>query len=191
MCKVLAKGIRILTTAPIVAALLLTILHLCIPGAYAGPAHYWMAMACLSFLPLLAYPISDLVPALRKKGRDGQRTLGVIFSVIGYVIDFSYVLLFGGAAIESVVAGTYLFSGLLIALCAVLHLKPSAHACGESGPVAMLCYFLGPWFALGYLLLAAVFWSSLTLKRHSLPQLLAGSVIPVLALCASIWIFRL
>lgn len=189
MTQKLAKLIRVLTTAPLVAALLITILNFAIPGAYANTTHYLAALFCLTILPLLAYPISYLIPPIRRKGRDGQRGLAIIFSVAGYILGFVYAVAFGGATIECIVIGTYLFSGILIALSSVFHFKASGHACGESGPIAMLCYCLGPWFIFGYLFLAAVFWSSLKLKRHSLGQLIVGSIIPLLAMVISIAMF--
>ena len=84
--------------------------------------------------------------------------------------------------IETVIYGTYLISGLALAVCTGLHFKASAHTCGCSGPIVGLSYFVSPWFMLGYFLLAAVIWASVRLKRHSAAQLIGGSVIPVAAL---------
>lgn len=185
----LAKWIRVLTTAPLVAAAMVSIFYFTAPNAYASLSHYLVTLFCLTLLPLLAYPVSYLVPSIRRRGRDGQRSLAIVFCVVGYLIGFVYSVCFHGAVIECVVIGTYLISGALIGLTTLLHFKASGHACGQSGPIAMLCYWLGPWYALGYLLLAAVFWSSLKLKRHSLSQLLAGSIIPVIAMGISLLIF--
>lgn len=185
----LAKLVRVVTTAPLVAALMVTILYFAFPGSYANLTHYLVTLFCLTVLPLLAYPLSYLIPSIRKKGRDGQRNLAIVFSVIGYFAGFFYSVFFGGATVECVVIGTYLLSGLLIGVCSLFHFKASGHACGESGPIAMLCYWLGPWFFLGYGLLAVVFWSSLKLKRHNVAQLLVGSLIPVIAMFVSIAVF--
>ena len=177
-----AKAIRILTTAPVFALLLCTLLYFLMDGAFASLRHYLMAVFFLSILPVLAYPVSAIIPPLRRKGRDGQRDLAIVFSVVGYVGGFLYALLGGGTGFEKVLFGTYLISGISLAICTCMHYKASGHACGCSGPVAMLSVFVCPWFLFGYLLLTPVIWSSVKLKRHTASQLLVGSVIPVLAM---------
>ncbi len=177
-----AKAIRVLTTAPVFAFILCTLLYFLLNGAFASLRHYLAAIFFLTVLPVLAYPIAALIPPLRKKGRDGQRNLAIAFSVLGYIGGFLYAVLGGGAAVEKVLFGTYLISGVTLAVCTLLHYKASGHACGCSGPVAMLSVFVCPWFLFGYLLLTPVIWSSVKLKRHTATQLLVGSVIPVLAM---------
>ena len=177
-----AKAIRILTTAPVFALVLCTLLYFLLNGAFASLKHYLAAIFFLTVLPMLAYPVAAIIPPLRKKGRDGQRNLAIAFSVLGYIGGFLYAILGGGAAVEKVLFGTYLISGVTLAVCTLLHYKASGHACGCSGPVAMLSVFVCPWFLFGYLLLTPVIWSSMKLKRHTATQLLVGSVIPVLAM---------
>lgn len=192
MTRKCAKTIRVLTTAPIFAVILSTLLYVLLPDSFASTGHYFAALGFLAGLPLLAYPISYAVPFLRKTGRDGQRNLAVVFSVIGYVAGFLFAMLFGGTATEKVLFGTYLLSGIGIALCTALHFKASGHACGCSGPIAMLAVFVSPWFLVGYLLLKPIAWSSKRLERHSGTQLLAGAMIPVVAMlvCRILFIVR-
>ena len=185
----LARAIRILTTAPIAAGALTLTLFYRVPNAFKNGTHAALALLFLCALPLLSYPISALVPPIRKKGRDGQRKLAIIFSVIGYALGFAACMLLNGAPLEKAMFLTYLLSGAGIALTTLLHFKASGHACGVAGPIFLLSYALGPkWYALT-LLLALVFWSSLRLKRHTLPQLVGGSVIPLVALVISLSIF--
>lgn len=178
----IAKLLRILTTPPVFALILCTLLYFLLNGAFASLRHYLAAVFFLTVLPVLAYPVAALIPSLRKKGRDGQRNLSIAFSVLGYIGGFLYAILGGGAAVEKVLFGTYLISGVTLAVCTFLHYKASGHACGCSGPVAMLSVFVCPWFLFGYLLLTPVIWSSMKLKRHTATQLLVGTVIPVLAM---------
>lgn len=192
MTKRLAKAIRILTTAPIFALLLCVLLRLLLPNSFASASHFWLALFFLSGLPLLAYPISVIIPALRRKGRDAQRSLAVAFSVVGYIGGFLVAMLAGGTPTEKCLFGTYLISGVVIAVCTLCHFKASGHTCGCSGPIAMLSVFVSPWFLLGIPLLTSVFWSSKKLGRHSASQLIVGAVIPVLAmlLCRLEFILR-
>ena len=141
--------------------------------------HYLLAIVCLSLLPVLAYPVSYLIPALRRGGRKTQRNLALVFSVLGYLIGFLAAVLDDGAAMEKVVFGTYLISGTTLAVCTLLHFKASAHACGVVGPVAILTYYVSPFALLGLMLLVPVFVASVRMKRHTVPQLVVGSLIPV------------
>ncbi len=185
----LARAIRILTTAPIAAGALTLTLFYHVPNAFKNGTHAALALLFLCALSLLSYPISTLVAPIRKKGRDGQRKLAIIFSVIGYALGFAACMLLNGAPLEKAMFLTYLLSGVGIALTTLLHFKASGHACGVAGPIFLLSYALDPkWYALT-LVLALVFWSSLRLKRHTLPQLVGGSVIPLIALVISLSVF--
>ena len=174
-----AQAVRILTTPPVFSALMCTLLYVLVPGSFASLGHYLLAIVCLSLLPVLAYPVSYLIPALRRGGRKTQRNLALVFSVLGYLIGFLAAVLDGGAAMEKVIFGTYLISGTTLAVCTLLHFKASGHTCGCSGPIAALSIFINPWFLVGYVLLTPIIWSSIRLKRHTALQLLAGCVIPV------------
>lgn len=187
-----AKTIRVLTTAPVLAVILCTLLRLLLPGSFASTGHYLAALGFLAAAPLTAYPISYAIPSLRKKGRDGQRNLALVFSLAGYIGGFLFVMLDGGTATEKVMFGTYLISGAGIAVCTLLRFKASGHACGCSGPIAMLALYANPWFLIGYAFLTPVFWASRKLGRHSAAQFLAGAAIPVLAilLCSVIFLPR-
>lgn len=148
--------------------------------------HYCVDVCCLTLLPLLSYPIAVFVPRFREKGRDAERNLAILFSVVGYILGFA-VSRFSNAGFERVLFDDYLFSGAMLALCTCLHFKASGHTCGCSDPIAGLAMFISPWYLLGYILLIPVVWSSLKLKRHTALQLFVGAIIPV----AGMWFFRI
>lgn len=174
----LAKALRVLTTPPFFAFALCTIAHFEAVDAFASPLRYWLNVFFLTLLPLLSYPVYVMVPALRKKGRDMERSLALVFSLVGYAAGFLFSH-WGGTKFERIVLDTYLFSGISLAVCTLLHFKASGHTCGCSGPIVALSLFVSPWFLLGYGLLTPVVWSSLKLKRHTAMQLLVGALIPV------------
>lgn len=184
-----AKVIRILTNAPVFAALLCTLLYVCYDNAFANLGHYLGALGFLSLLPLLSYPVAWLIPPIRRKGRNGERNLAIVFSVLGYIGGFLLAILDGGAVTELVLFGTYLLSGALIAATTLLHFKASGHTCGCSGPIAMLSLFVSPWFLLCYFLLAPIIWASRQLKRHTVAQLIVGGLIPVAAMVLCCLVF--
>lgn len=70
----------------------------------------------------------------------------------------------------------------LLILNAVFRLHASGHACSTTAPVFLLTWKLHPLFMIpSVLLIAAVYRSSLKLSRHTLPQLLIGSAVSLLA----------
>lgn len=174
-----AQVIRVLTAPPLMAGALLLLLR---QAGYFNGASLWIGLLFLTGLPLLAYPVWLVVPHLLIGGRDSQRKTAVVFSVIGYLGGAAYCLFGNIGRIELIVFLTYLLSGVLIAVCTkVLKYKSSGHACGVAGPIAVLVYTGGLWWLFGLLLLGAVVWSSLRMKRHTMPQLLVGAASSVLS----------
>lgn len=138
----------------------------------------------IGILPVLSYPLQRFIPGFKGKGRDGQRSLAMVFSVAGYVIGCILAWIFNAPYTVILIYLDYLLSGILIAVFNKLfHLKASGHACGIVGPIAMLVYFgLFIPAAIGALLTVLVFISSIKMKRHTFLQLVGGSAITVSAL---------
>ena len=82
-----AKCVRVLTLAPIMAFLLLTIFFISDKTGeiFRGWWDFAAAAAFLVVMPLLAYPCQPLFPRFRDAGRSGQRALAIIFAVVGYI----------------------------------------------------------------------------------------------------------
>ena len=171
MSEKAAKAIRVVTTPPIMALWMILLLWNRFPAGHAG----W-AFLFLTILPVLAYPFQLCVPALKAQGRAGQRRLAVIFSLVGYLAGLCCCAIGHGNHTEYMVYLCYLCSGLQTAIFTkYLGIKSSGHAAGTVGPLSILALRLSPWFALGYLILIPVYWSSLKLKRHTLKELLWGT----------------
>lgn len=187
LARLLAFVLRVLTAPPFAVLCSFSLIY-GFTDRFGSLSHYLLLVAFIGFLPLLAYPLSFFVPALRKKGRKGQRTLALVLSLLGYLLGALTVFLSPAVStgFEKVLAATYLFSGALIALTSAVGFKSSGHAAGVSGPAFLLTWTLGWPGALSFLLLGGVFWSSLHLKRHTLPQLIVGTLIPI----AGVILFR-
>ncbi len=171
----LAQVIRIATIPPIMAAATILILHRHFPAEYGLSSLFFLTLA-----PVLAYPIWWVIPKLREGGRRTQRGLAVALSVAGYLAG----TLWCGFVTKEYASLRfyliYLISGGLIALFSyVFGIRGSGHASGVVGPVAVMVWRLGPWYLLGVGLIAAVFWSSVKLGRHTLPQLVLGGLFPI------------
>jgi membrane-associated phospholipid phosphatase len=55
--------------------------------------------------------------------------------------------------------------------------KISIHCAVASGSVTILCLLFGPLAAPGYLLVALTGWSRIVVKDHTIPQVIAGSLL--------------
>jgi len=184
----LAKLIRIISVAPVGAAIALSLIYFQSASHFKNLTHYVVALICLTVLPLLAYPVSLIWKS--DKRRHYQRTLAIILSVTGYFGVFFFALTTSAPSAEKIIYLSYLLSGTCIALFSfVFKKKSSGHACGIVGPIALLTYYVHPAFLTGLLLLFPVYWSSLVMKRHSLSQLISGSIIPAVAMLLSVALF--
>lgn len=180
----MSRFIRKITVPPVFAALLLLILYVASPEAIGGPWQLAGGMVFLALLPLAAYPLQPYLPRFRNKGRDGQRTLAMLFSALGYLLGIVTAYATDAPQPLKIVYWEYLLCGVAMLLINKLfRLKASGHACGIVGPVLMLAYFEKYIHALiGALMVIPVFIASLKTKRHTFEQLLGGSAIPAVVL---------
>lgn len=182
MSEKTAKIIRVATVSPLVAFATLLITYFGKPQYFADSAALWTGIVCVVVLPLLSYPLQPICPHFKSKGRQGQRTLAIVFSVAGYVICCvtAIVVPFGSQITAFFV--TYLVSGVILLATCKLPMRPSGHACGVAGPIAFLSLFVSPWYLFGATILFPVLWSSAKLKRHTLAESLLGCAVSVSAL---------
>ena len=68
-----AKVIRILSVPPLMAGVLVLILSFCRKDVFPGAREIVAALLTLTVFPILAYPVARLIPALRRRGREGER----------------------------------------------------------------------------------------------------------------------
>ena len=69
----IAKIVRVITVPAVTTGCAMTLLWLSETPIYSGVTDYVIAMLGLTAVPLLSYGVSAAVPALRAKGREGQR----------------------------------------------------------------------------------------------------------------------
>ena len=184
-----AKAIRVLTVAPMMALVMLLVLYVRDSPLFGSPAAFVLLLLFLVVFPLLAYPMQPLIKKYKDKGREGQRALAMDFAVAGYIGGCLSAVLLHAPKSVWIIYLSYLLSGILVMLLnKLLHFRASGHACGVTGPFAILVYFGQPLGFLGIPLLAIVCLSSLRMKRHTAWQLLGGTVIPVAALAIAVMI---
>lgn len=189
----IAKAVRIVTIPPLMVTAVLLILWFFVEGVYRGAGDLAAAIAALGLFPVLAYPVSIIIPSIRKGGRKSQRRLAMIFSVIGYVGGMIYALAAKVQKPLMLIFVSYMLSLIvLVVFNWVIRLRASGHACSMAGPLVLLVYFLGwQYVFLCAALMALVFWSSLTLKRHKLSELIIGVVCTLVGFGSSLLIIML
>jgi len=180
--------VRVLTLPPIVTGLTLVLTY-----APAGLLTLRELLLCEVFLllvPLAAYPLREIFHIGRNR-REGQRSTALVLSAAGYACGFIWSLLVPCSWLVHILFLSYVVSvAALLALNAGLGLRASGHACSTTAPVFLLTWKLHPLFIIpSLLLIAAVYRSSLKLSRHTLPQLLIGSSISLLACGLSILVY--
>ena len=180
--------VRVLTLPPIVTGLTLVLMY-----ALAGLLTLRELLLCEVFLllvPLAAYPLREIFHIGRNR-REGQRSTALVLSAAGYACGFIWSLLVPCSWLVHILFLSYVVSvAALLALNAGLGLRASGHACSTTAPVFLLTWKLHPLFIIpSLLLIAAVYRSSLKLSRHTLPQLLIGSSISLLACGLSILVY--
>ena len=175
---ILAHIIRIVSVPPVMVGILLVLLFILRDDVFATPVEFIVSLGGLTVLPVLAYPVSAIIPALRKKGREGQRSLAMYFSTVGYVAVFVYGLIARvGTGLMHIYAG-YLFSVVIILIGnKVFKVRISGHACSVSGPLVYSGYFLGIWgIVVGVVCWGAILWASLAMKRHTFREFVFGTL---------------
>ena len=176
--------IRKITIPPVFAVVVLLAVYFSYAELVGSVWHMLVGVVFLAILPTLAYPFQKYIPGFKDKGRDGQRSLAMIFSFAGYLLGTLVAFLFQAPVIVKIIYLEYLFCGIsMLVFNKVFKLKASGHACGVIGPVLMMAYFkLYIPAAVCALFAIPVFIASVHTKRHTMMQLLGGSVIPLVML---------
>ena len=186
-----AKAIRIVTVPPLMVAMILTLLYAVHGELFLTAAHFWSSQIFLALVPASAYPLSYLIPSIKKKGRSGQRSLAMYLSAAGYLGVVLYGFLSGCAEGLKVIHMTYLLSVvLLLVLNKLIKVRASGHACSVSGPILLLCIYIGAvGVAVGVLLWTLIFWASIRMHHHTPKEFAIGSAVPIVAYLLSALLF--
>lgn len=189
----LAHIVRVVSIPPLMVAVILVLLWFFRPELFTAQSQLWLSECFLSLFPILAYPLSAVIPSIRQKGRDGQRNLAMYLSAAGYLCAVLYGIFSGCTEGLRIIHLTYLLSVvLLLILNKLLRIRASGHACSVSGPILLLCLYIGVIGAFtGILIWTVIFWASLKIKRHTPKEYLIGSAVPIVAYGISYLIYML
>ena len=175
----LAYVIRIISIPPVMVSLLVLVLAFFADDFFSSGIDIAAMLVCLALIPLAAYPLSWIIPGVRRKGREGQRNLAFVLTGVGYVLGWCYAKFISLNRHQILVYTIYLLSLLLLLLWnKVFHLRARGHGCSVTGPVVLTGYYLGTvGIIIGAACYLAIFWASVTAKRHKWDEYLGGSVL--------------
>ena len=188
-----ARIIRGITVPPLLVSVLFILLFVFKEGVFSSPVELVLSLLFLVGIPLAAYPLSYVVPKLRRKGREAQRKLAFALNFIGYLGAVVYGIVAQVSAALFLIFLTYFVSVLILLLCNnVIRIRASGHACGTMGPLIFLVYFTGPYGIIPCVGIAiSVAWSSIHLKRHTPRELILGALSALAAFLVSLFVVGL
>lgn len=180
-----ARIIRKLTLPPILTGGMLAVLLFWRPEVFQSGLQFGYTWFFLVMFPVLAYPLQWYLPCFRDKGRERQRNLEMAFSFLGCLGECLFHLAFPASDGLLLISWTYLLSGAFLLFLNQVLFKASGHAAGAAA-AGILPILLGLNRAAPFsvMLLVLIYDSSLYLKRHTLQELLGGTLIPILCALA-------
>lgn len=177
----LARYVGVLTAPAPMGFVTISLMYLYDAALFGrGAGWYWVALVFLTVVPASAYILKWVIPSIRAQGRRGERKLAFIMSVVSYVAGALFCLVRKAPRAVSGLFVSYLASGALLAFVnAVLKVRASGHACGFAGPLTYLARFVGPVPVIisAAFVLPVVYWARLRAGRHSLRELVSGTII--------------
>ena len=185
---------RKIARPPIFAAAFLLVLYVTDPAIFGAWWQLLFGIFALGVLPILGYPLQKYIPPFKDRGREGQRSLAMLFCFGGYLLGTVWAVCTQAPAPLLMTYLCYLSCGIgMLIFNTLFRLKASGHACGIMGPVfALLIYFrLYLFAAIGGVLALAVFASSVCTGEHTKGQLLGGSAIALVCISVLSAIFTI
>lgn len=182
-----AKIIRALSVPPVMVSVLIFILAFHTEDVFRNASEIVIMIVLLGIVPVLAYVLSDIIPAVRVQGREGQRKLAFITNLVGYSIALLWAVLANVDKELLLICLTYFLSVIILTICNKgFKFRASGHASSFTGPLVFLIYFFG-WKAIipSLFIAALIIWSSLYLKRHTAKELTGGILVNVISFIIS------
>lgn len=188
-----AKIIRIITVPPVMALVLFIVLFLLKDNVFKRPMDFAAGVLMLVFIPILAYPLQMAIPAVKKQGRDGQRKLAFMMSLLSYTGMLVYGILAEVNRNMLVICLTYFFTVFILTVFnKLLHIKASGHAASCTSPLLFFMYYFSwPFFIPCIIIFLMILWASLVTGRHTCKEFLTGAAICIISFTVSLGIICL
>jgi membrane-associated phospholipid phosphatase len=120
----------------------------------------------------------------RNVGAKGPRLIVLAFIIASVAVGLALLVGLGAPTELSAYFGCLLGSVAVLAAITTVW-KISIHCAVASGSVTMLVLLFGPWLVPAYVLVGLTGWSRVVLKDHSAAQVIAGSLLGLIAAVAT------
>mgnify|MGYP002672864937 CR=1 FL=1 len=183
----IAKVIRVLSVPPIMVSVFILILASNKKYIFTHVSQIIIMILLLGIVPALAYVLSNMISTVKIKGREGQRKLAFITTLIGYTIALLWAVITDVSKDLMLICLMYFTSVLLLTICNKgLHFRASGHASSFTGPLILTIYFMGWKVIIPPVFIAIlIVWSSVYLKRHTLKELAGGMIVNIFSFIIS------
>ncbi len=144
--------------------------------AYAGATLFFMSIGPMLYIFIGVHQgkFTDIDVSVRS-----QRSGPFLFSILSTLVGLFFLFYLHGPKNLQTVMFTVVASGIVLMLI-TFWWKISMHASTLAGAITMLTALYGNIILPAYLLLALVCWSRVVLRRHTLMQVIAGSLLSIL-----------
>lgn len=182
----IARILRVITAPPVLITVTLILFWVLDLGVFDEAWQLVLAVCLLGVVPALAYPLQALIPALKKGGRDAQRKLAFVLSLVGYSVGWLVGCLGGSTSKMLLVYLVYFVSVVLLSVVnKCFSEKASGHACSAMGSLSFAVMYIGTAAVVpAAVVFAAMAWSSVRLGRHSMRNIATGVLVFLTALAA-------
>lgn len=178
-----------MTVPPVLITGMLITLTVSLDNFCSSAAEMTLAIVLLGLVPVLAYPIQRLLPS-RGEVREEQRNMAFVLTFTGYLTALICSVVGNcGRQLQYIIVSYFISMSLLVFFNKVLHVRASGHACSVTGTLYFLSFFLGARAVIPCVCIAAaVVWSSLRLKRHTIQEIFWGAAVCMPCILASVFI---
>lgn len=173
----LAKLIRVVSVPPFMVSAMFLIFYFD-NKIFANFEQLICSLIFFAIIPVLAYPICAVVPKLKEKGREGERNLAFILSIAGYTLAMGYAFFAQLGKGLMLIYLSYFYSVIILTVFnKLIKKRASGHTCAIAGPLIFLVFFEGVFFSIPCVsVFMLVVWASLKLKRHTVEEIILGSM---------------
>jgi membrane-associated phospholipid phosphatase len=188
--KKLAMAISNFTHAPLFAIPVFTLINF----FYLSYTDFIIITAVCLFFSVILPSMAVFLWARHKNDipldipRKEDRSIPLILAIISYIIGTFILFILNAPPISTVLMFCY-FSNTLLVYLINLHWKISIHAMGGAGPTIALIFAFGYKGAILGLIIPAIMWSRVYLKRHTVGQVIAGALVGLIFTAAQMYFF--
>ncbi len=186
MKKQLLEFFSDITSAPIFAGIIFLVLVLLYFFEFSLSLYQATIIFIISIIFATIIPLGYILKYSRKRGLSSydlpirkQRYKPYLIAIISYIFGAVFLFSIGAPLAIKGLMFCYITNTIVMA-CINFRWKISAHASGITGPLTILIYFFGWFFAPLWLIVIPVGYIRIKLERHTIMQVTAGALLTII-----------